>query len=186
MSVPARRERKGEAMNSKELSVLAVAAGYCLDLLLGDPHWLYHPVRLIGKWISLAEKGLRSVFPEGEKGERAAGAVMAFSTVAVTAGAAALLLAICGRAGAAASFLCRCILAYWLFATRSLRDESRKVYDRLADNDPEGARAAVSMIVGRDTQRLDEAGITKAAVETVAENTSDGIIAPKPSKASWP
>ncbi len=70
------------------------------------------------------------------------------------------------------------ILCYWLLATKSLKDESMKVYDKLAAGDLPGSRQAVSMIVGRDTAALDEKGVTKAAVETVAENTSDGIIAP--------
>ena len=161
-----------------DYTLYAVLAGFALDLLAGDPHWLYHPVRLIGLLITGLEQLLRKLFPGGKKGERAAGACLAVCTAAFTGLAVYGLLFFAAKGGNAAYFLVSVLLNYWLFAARSLRDESMKVYDRLKEKDLPGARRAVSMIVGRDTAHLDEAGVTKAAVETVAENTSDGVIAP--------
>lgn len=156
----------------------AVLAGFLLDLLIGDPHWLYHPVRLVGSLISAGERGLRRLFPSTPRGERLAGAVLVILVVSVTAAVPAGLLWLAGRIHPWLYFGLETILCYQLFAVRSLRDESMKVYQELKKGELSGARKAVSMIVGRDTQNLDAAGVTKAAVETVAENTSDGIIAP--------
>lgn len=89
-----------------------------------------------------------------------------------------LVLWLCGKVGLWLRFLVETILCFQLLATRSLKGESMKVYKALKAGDLEGARYAVSMIVGRDTQCLDEAGVARAAVETVAENASDGVIAP--------
>ncbi len=156
----------------------AVLAGFLLDLLVGDPHWLYHPVRLVGSLISAGERGLRRLFPSTPRGERLAGAALVVLVVTVTVSVPAGLLWLAGRLHPWLKFGLETILCYQLFAVRSLRDESMKVYQELEKGDLPGARRAVSMIVGRDTQNLDAAGVTKAAVETVAENTSDGIIAP--------
>lgn len=161
-----------------EWSLLAILAGFLLDLLIGDPHWLYHPVRLVGKLITLLERLLRRCFPGTERGERAAGLCLAILVPAITGAAALALLYIGGRISPWLAFALEVIMSYQLFAVRALRDESMKVYRELRREDLPGARRAVSMIVGRDTERLDEQGVTKAAVETVAENTSDGIIAP--------
>lgn len=161
-----------------EWSLIAILAGFALDLLAGDPHWLYHPVRLVGKLISALESLLRRCFPRTERGERTAGFFLVILVPAVTGGIAWLLLWAAGRVSPWLAFALEMIMSYQLFAVRALRDESMKVYRELKKPDLEKARYAVSMIVGRDTQRLDEAGVTKAAVETVAENTSDGIIAP--------
>ena len=158
--------------------LLALVLGYLLDLLIGDPHWLYHPIRLVGKLISFLEKHLRSVFPKTKNGELTAGVCLVVLTCVITMGAAAgiLYLGFCIHPGM--KFLLEVMMCYQLLATRALKDESMKVYERLRENDLEGSRQAVAMIVGRDTENLDEIGVTKAAVETVAENTSDGIIAP--------
>ena len=157
---------------------LPLVIGFCLDLLAGDPHWLYHPVRLIGRLIEVLEKYLRPAFPSTKRGERTAGVILA---LAVMAAATAVTAGICILADRVYPYFgtgIRALLCYWLFAVRSLRDESMKVYDALAGHDLDQARTAVSMIVGRDTQSLREEGVAKAAVETVAENTSDGVIAP--------
>lgn len=159
-------------------TLLAVTLGFFLDLLLGDPHWLYHPVRIIGKWITLLENGLRRLFPSTPRGERIAGTVLAVCIVGCSAGVPWLILWVADTIHPAAGVICETWMCYQLLAARSLREESKKVYDALKDGDLEKARYAVSMIVGRDTQKLDEQGVAKAAVETVAENTSDGIIAP--------
>ncbi|MGN0335551.1 MAG: adenosylcobinamide-phosphate synthase CbiB [Lachnospiraceae bacterium] len=160
------------------MSLLAICLGFVLDLLLGDPHWLYHPVRLIGNLISILETPLRLLFPKNSRGEKTAGAVLAVLVTGITAAAAAGILEFAFSLHRLCGFAAEVLLCYWLFAVRSLKDESMKVYERLAENDTEGARWAVSMIVGRDTKNLTSEGIVKAAVETVAENTSDGIFAP--------
>lgn len=125
---------------------------------------------------------IRKIFPKTEKGELAGGTLMAVLVMAVTTAVPALLLYFAGLWCVQARFVVEMILCYWLLATKSLKDESMKVYDKLAAGDLEGSRYAVSMIVGRDTAVLDEKGVTKAAVETVAENTSD---ASSPRCFSW-
>lgn len=161
------------------LELLAVVAlGFLLDQVLGDPHWLYHPVRLIGAYISFLEKGIRKLFGEGERALLAGGAVLVVLVTGTTAVVSGGILYTCGRIYPWLRFLASVILCYQLFAVKSLKDESMKVYRELKKDDLEAARYAVSMIVGRDTQVLDATGVAKAAVETVAENTSDGVIAP--------
>ncbi|MBS6196244.1 MAG: cobalamin biosynthesis protein CobD [Clostridiales bacterium] len=159
-------------------TLLAVCCGFLLDLLLGDPRWLYHPVRIIGNGISLLEKVLRKIFPKSKTGERIAGGVLVLLIIAFSAGIPLGILYLAYGWRLWLGFALETFMCYQLLAARSLRDESRKVYDALKTGDLEKSRYAVSMIVGRDTKSLDEAGVTKAAVETVAENTSDGIIAP--------
>lgn len=156
----------------------AVVCGFLLDLLFGDPRWLYHPVRVIGNGISLLEKGLRKIFPKTKAGERMGGAILVILIVTFSAGIPCLILLVAYRYKIWLGFVLESFMCYQVLATRSLRDESKKVYDALKEGNLEKSRYAVSMIVGRDTQNLTEEGVTKAAVETVAENTSDGIIAP--------
>ena len=157
---------------------IALAAGFILDLIFGDPRWLYHPVCLIGKLISSFEKGIRKVFPKTEKGELAGGLVEVILICVITLLVPAFVLYFLYIHLPALGVLLETFWCYQLLATRSLRDESMKVYDRLKNGTLDEARYAVSMIVGRDTRELTETGVTKAAVETVAENASDGVIAP--------
>ena len=158
--------------------LLALLLGFCLDLLLGDPPRAPHPVRVIGALISGLEKGLRRIFPKSPGGELAGGIVLVILVLAISTAAAWVLLWLCGLVSVWVSLGVQTLLCYQLLATRSLRDESTKVYRALRDGTLEEARRAVSMIVGRDTDVLDENGVAKAAVETVAENASDGVIAP--------
>lgn len=160
------------------MHLLAIFLGFILDLLVGDPRWLYHPVRLIGKLIEVLEKVLRKAFPKTEKGERLAGLLLVVLVCSMTAGVALGVLFLAYYINFWLGFAAEVIMCYQIFAVRCLKEESMKVYYELEKGDLEGARKAVSMIVGRDTQSLSEEGVTKAAVETIAENTSDGTLAP--------
>ena len=159
-------------------TALTLIMAYILDLLIGDPSWLYHPVRFIGKSISFIEKSMRKVFPGTSRGEKAGG----FFTVLIILIECALIptavLYAAYRLNTLLFVILETFMCYQMLATKCLKTESMKVYDRLKAHDIEGARYAVSMIVGRDTENLSEEGIAKAAIETVAENSSDGIIAP--------
>lgn len=159
-------------------TALALVLGFFIDLLVGDPRWLYHPVRIIGHGISFLENHLRTCFPKTEKGEQRAGFLL---VILICAGSAAVpfgILYLAYRIHLVFGICLEILMCYQMLAVKSLKDESMRVFEELKKGDLEGARYAVSMIVGRDTRTLDEAGVTKAAVETVAENTSDGIIAP--------
>ena len=157
---------------------IALAAGFLLDLIFGDPRWLYHPVCLIGNLISVLEKGIRKIFPKTNAGELAGGFVETLVVCLFSFGVPGIVLYLLYGYFPAAGVLLETFWCYQLLATRSLKDESMKVYDRLKNGTLDEARYAVSMIVGRDTRELTETGVTKAAVETVAENASDGVIAP--------
>ena len=159
-------------------SIYALAAGFILDLIIGDPRWLYHPVCVIGNLIALLEKILRKIFPKTDKGELVAGTVEVILVCLFSGGIPFLILHFLYGISAWAGLALETFWCYQLLATKSLKTESMKVYDRLKNGTLDEARYAVSMIVGRDTQSLTEEGVTKAAVETVAENSSDGIIAP--------
>ena len=159
-------------------SLYALILGFFLDLLIGDPHGIPHPVVYIGKLIDVTEKGMRKMFPKTVRGENFAGAAVWLIVVTVSAGIPLLVLHLAYGANCWLGLLLETILCAQILATKSLKTESMKVYQALQTGDLSKARYAVSMIVGRDTQYLDEAGVTRAAVETVAENTSDGIIAP--------
>lgn len=160
------------------LRLFALLLGFLLDLLLGDPRWLPHPIRAIGALIAGLEKVLRKIFPKNRSGQLAGGVALVILVLVLSGGFTLLVLWLCGKVGLWLRFLAETILCFQLLATRSLKGESTKVYKALKAGDLEGARYAVSMIVGRDTQCLDEAGVARAAVETVAENASDGVIAP--------
>lgn len=147
-----------------------------LDLLIGDPAHLPHPICGIGKLISGSEKVLRRLF--GAK-LRLAGTVLAIFVPLVTFLLTFALLWVCSwMIHPLPGLGIEILLGSLTLAAKSLKKESMKVYDALEKKDIQQARYAVSMIVGRDTDSLDSIGVTKAAVETVAENTSDGVIAP--------
>ena len=161
-----------------EQRALALLIGFCIDCLLGDPHSLPHPVVLIGKLISFLEKGFRRIFPKTATGERFAGGLLWAVTLAVSGGVPLVMLRLCGMVSPWLSLAVESIMCWQIIAPRSLKDESMKVYRALKNGTLPDARYAVSMIVGRDTESLDAAAVARAAVETVAENTSDGVIAP--------
>ena len=173
-------------MNGKMI-ILACVTGFLLDCIFGDPAWMYHPIRVIGNLISVLEKGLRKLLcsqipaSEQEKKNRRevlAGGILWILTVSLSFLVPAVLLFAAGKVHPAVRFLLETFWCYQIFAARCLVGESKKVYQKLKEDDLPGARRAVSMIVGRDTENLTAEGVTKAAVETVAENTSDGVTAP--------
>lgn len=155
--------------------------GMILDWIFGDPVWLYHPVRIIGKWISFLEKILRKFAGDQEGNEKKlliAGGILWILVILASAAVPMGILYLAEKISPCAAFVLECFWCYQLLAARSLGKESKKVYKKLMQDDLSGARLAVSMIVGRDTEQLTVEGVTKAAVETVAENTNDGVIAP--------
>ena len=160
------------------LTVCAVIAGFALDCVLGDPRWLPHPVVWMGKAIDVAEPRLRALFPATPGGQRAAGTVLAVLLPLLSFGVALGVLALAGMLHPALRFLLEAYLCYQLLAACELRRQSMHVVHELQRGGLEAARAAVGRIVGRDTAVLDEEGVVKATVETVAENASDGVIAP--------
>lgn len=159
-------------------SLFALLLGFGIDLLLGDPHTGLHPVVIIGRLISALERLFRRLFPKTPRAERAAGACLWVLTALIATALPALTLAVCMRVSVWLRLAVESVMCWQILAIRSLRDESMKVYAALRSGSLEDARRAVSMIVGRDTACLDADGVTRAAVETVAENTSDGVVAP--------
>ncbi len=157
---------------------IAVLGGFLLDLWLADPAWMPHPVVGMGKCITGLESFLRKKFPATPEGERNAGCVLAavlpLGTLAVTAFVCGLAYWLHPAAGLAVQIL----WCWQALAIKGLAVESKNVYRCLQSEGLPAARKAVSRIVGRDTQALNEEGVTKAAVETVAENFSDGVVAP--------
>ena len=160
------------------MNFLLLLCSVFLDWLLGDPHWMPHPVRWMGRMIAALEPRLRRIFPKSDRGELAAGLVLVLLVAGSFGLGCAAVLALLRRTVPAAAMVLQVWLGYQLLAARSLQVESMAVCPFLRRGDLEGARRMVGRIVGRDTGVLDEAGVTKAAVETVAENTSDGVIAP--------
>ena len=160
------------------MTVWAVLGGFVLDALFGDPAWLPHPVVYMGKAISKLEKFLRPRLPKTPQGELLGGAIVAFC---LPVGTFLLTGLVCWGAARLHPLLGLAVQMFWCgqaLAARGLVQESTDVYKELKKPDLPGARKAVSRIVGRDTAELTAEGVTKAAVETVAENASDGVIAP--------
>lgn len=145
-----------------------------LDLVFGDPHGWPHPIVWIGRLIGKLENGLRKSIPQ----QRAAGVVLVILTLTVTGLSATLLLKVAGAFTGLLAWLMALWLGWSCLALRSLHTESSLVISELERGDLPAARQALAMIVGRETATLDEEGIIKATLETVAENTSDGVIAP--------
>ncbi|MBQ5437583.1 MAG: cobalamin biosynthesis protein CobD [Firmicutes bacterium] len=158
--------------------LICLGAGFIVDLIIGDPHSITHPVVIIGRVISLLEKLLRKVFPKTPARERMAGGLMWIIVVSLAWLVPALVLRACAMVSPVLVYVVGTIMCWQILAAKSLKDEALKVQKALENEGLEAGRRAVSMIVGRDTARLDEKGVARAAVETVAENFSDGVMAP--------
>ncbi len=181
--------------------LLALILGYLADLIIGDPHGIWHPVCLIGNMISFFERVLRKAFRCEARQEAAgteeaqsrdemeldvrrarretgAGVCLVILVLLCSMALSSAILFVCYRIHRILGLAMQSYMSYSILATKSLRVESMKVYHALKTDGLQAGRQSVSMIVGRDTEMLDETGVVKAAVETVAENTSDGVIAP--------
>ena len=160
------------------LHLAAIIGGFILDLIFGDPHWLPHPICLIGNLIGFLERNLRPKLAPNKTALLVGGALMVIIVLVISFVVPMAILLAAAMVSPWLAFALETIMCYQIFATKCLRDESMKVYDALHKQDLADARVKLSWIVGRDTQNLDEEEITQGAVETVAENTADGIIAP--------
>lgn len=158
------------------MNLLSIYTGYVLDLIIGDPYSFPHPVRFIGKLISFVEKQIRKI-ATSDKALKIAGFFLWFVVVGVTLGSTSIVLRLF-QFNKITYFLVNSILIYTTLATKCLKDESEKIYKVLKTGDLDKSRIQLSYIVGRDTTNLSEKEIVRATVETVAENTVDGIIAP--------
>lgn len=158
--------------------ILALLLGFFAELLIGWPKGLAHPIMGIGKLVGISEKWLRKLFPDTKRGQRAGGILMAAVLPVVFFFLSGALLFGCYRLHFIAGVALETMMCWSIFAAGSLRDAAMEVYNALVDDGVEAGRKAVSMIVGRDTNALSETGVIKATVETVAENLSDGVIAP--------
>lgn len=164
--------------------IFAFIAGFVLDLLIGDPHFIPHPVRLIGSLISFCDKRLNcdAGYNISEKKlnliKYKRGMLLAFTVIFATFAMSVIIIVAVYSINLYAGVIAEAVMTWQILATKCLRVESMRVYDALRTDGVDAGRRAVSMIVGRDTSVLDAAGVTRAAVETIAENTSDGVIAP--------
>ena len=167
------------------MHIAAFLLGVILDRIIGDPMNFPHPIRLIGNLISFLEKRLLSDADNNGAGrgrnpakEFRRGIFFCLAVIFITAAVTGVVLVAAYKINILFGIVVEAVLTCYILAAKSLRDESMKVHFALKNKGIEDARYAVSMIVGRDTKSLDEKGIIRAAVETVAENTSDGVIAP--------
>ena len=160
------------------MTILAVAAGFAADLAFGDPRWLPHPVVAMGRAITWAEGRLRGAFPQTSAGTRAAGLVLAVALPLACGLLTWGILHLCGMVHSGLRFVAEAWASYQILAACELRRQSLAVARAFSKGGLVAAREAVGLIVGRDASVLDEQGVARAAVETVAENASDGVIAP--------
>ena len=159
-------------------TLCALVCGFILDLILGDPYNWPHPIRAIGKLISFGDKKLRQEGKFKPKELKVRGAVLVLGVTMSVFLVSLMILKVSYGVSPVIGFIVESIMYYQILATKCLKDESMKVYHKLTQGTLQEAREQVAMIVGRDTMALDEKGIAKATIETVAENTSDGVIAP--------
>ena len=154
---------------------MSIILGFIIDCIFGDPYNFPHPVRLIGNLISELEKIMRKLFPDNLY---IGGVLMSLSVIFLSTAVPFLILFLCYKINIVFGIIAESIMCWYLIAPKCLKTESMKVYKAVSENDIEKSRKAVSMIVGRDTQFLDFEKVIKATIETVAENTSDGVTAP--------
>lgn len=160
------------------MTILSLITGYIIDLLIGDPKNIPHPICFIGNLISLCEKILRKIFHNNPKSLRIAGTLLTIVVLAISTLIPLAILLIANKIHPIAQYIIESIMIWQILATKSLKTQSMYVYHSLKAQDIEKSRFNLSMIVGRDTANLNEKAIIKATVETIAENTSDGVIAP--------
>ena len=165
-------------MNLLVCRLLSCAAAGVLDQLFADPGGAFHPICLIGRLIAWVETHTRPLFPRTKGGERAGGVYLAGFVLLVVVSAVGAVTSGAYRIHPLFGVAAESVLIFFALAEKSLERESYAVYRTLNTEGLSGARHALSRIVGRDTASLSEEGVIKAAVETVAENTSDGVIAP--------
>lgn len=157
--------------------MLAFWLGYLADLIFGDPYWMPHPIRLIGKLIESAEKTIRK-FAKGEGALKFGGVLLLIVVVSVSFAVPFGILKLASGVSPYLALAIEVLMVYQILATKCLDVETAKVRKKLELGDLEGARHAISMLVSRDTEKMNEEDIIKAAVETMTENIVDGIISP--------
>jgi adenosylcobinamide-phosphate synthase len=158
------------------MNILSIYIGYIMDLIIGDPYSFPHPVRYIGKLIKKTEKKIRNI-AKSDKDLKKGGFALWFVTVGTTYLVTYLIVKLSSLIPGG-FLIVNSLLIYTTLATKCLKDEAVKIYKVLKTGDIEKSRIQLSYIVGRDTENLDEDEIIRATIETVAENTVDGIIAP--------
>jgi len=157
------------------LSTTSIALALLLDAMLGDPHWLPHPTRIMGDAISWGEDILHT--GDGQEDLRR-GAALATAVVVLSAGVTWAIIGICDRIDPTFGALAGLVIAWTTLAARGLDSAAREVQDALLRGDESAARCAMPALVGRDPGSLDREAMVRATVESVAENASDGVIAP--------
>ncbi|WIF94964.1 cobalamin biosynthesis protein [Caminicella sporogenes] len=155
--------------------MISIFTGYFMDLIFGDPYWLFHPIKFIGMLIKRLEKLLRKIF---KKREKIGGIVLALSTIGLVYFITYSILSMARALNPLLENVVKTFMVFQILATKSLDVESKKVYYPLKEGNLLRARKFLSYIVGRDTENLSKREIIRATVETIAENISDGIIAP--------
>jgi len=155
--------------------MISLTIGFILDFIIGDPENKYHPVRIIGKMCTSLEKIFRRILKNNLK---LAGAIVWLISFIVTFLITYFIVKICNKASIYFGIIVESILIYFCISSKGLIVEGSKVIKHLVQNDIEEARHALSFIVGRDTANLDKESIIRAVIETIAENMSDGVIAP--------
>ena len=169
------REKEGE---KRMIIFFEIVIGFLVDCFLGDPHSIKHPVQRIGSFITFMEGKCRKLAKNHEKKEVVFGGVLLAATVILSYMVVWGILKIAGLLNPILRMIIEIWFIYRILAAKSLMVETRKVYKKLKEHDLDGARKELSYLVGRDTEQLTEEEVIKATVETIAENTSDGIIAP--------
>jgi adenosylcobinamide-phosphate synthase len=156
---------------------LGLATAFILDLIVGDPEWSFHPIRLIGRVITRLEAVLRNLCP-ARMSEKTGGILLLLTVSIVTYSTVWVLLSVAYAINEYCGFILTSIVVFFSLSLRSLEKAAQAVRRSLANNDEAGARTHLAHIVGRDTEGLSREEVVRAAVETVAENTSDGLVAP--------